>query len=153
MLEHRVLLVQTRTASARQPIVDGEGLPLGFVHWSRSGSRSWWRLFGDCVLEVHEQEDESLLFTLHRAWSFLPRCEVRDADGQPVGSVLGRLIQDRFGRTLAAFQEGVFRNPTQLVLAELTPTADGLRLAFRDDIAGEPFLKMLLLAAALKMAR
>jgi hypothetical protein len=154
MLEYRVLLVQSRTDAAVQPILDGDGgQPLGFAQWPTKPARLWWPAFGQCVVEVHEQEDASLLFTVHRAWSLLPRREVRDADGQPVGSLLGRLIQDAIGRPVATWHDGVFRNPYQRVLAEITRVADGLRLSFSDDIAGEPFLKMLLLAATLEMTR
>jgi hypothetical protein len=152
MLEQRVLLVRPRTASALQAIVDGEsGAPLGFVHWKAETPSFWWRLFGGCVLAVHEHEDEPLLFTLRRAWSLLPRREVRDAEDQPVGSLFGRLVHDRFGRPVAALQDGLFRSPRRRILAELATTPEGLRIAFSPDIAGQPFVKMLLLAAALQM--
>ena len=152
MLEHRVLLLRSCTASAMQSIVDGDsGVALGFARWVPTVPRAWWRVFGRGVLEVHEQEDEPLLFTVRRAWSLLPRREVRDAEEQTVGVLLGHLIHDRFGRLLAALENGVFRNPYQRDLAELTATNEGMRLTFGDDIAGEPFVKMLLLAAALQM--
>jgi hypothetical protein len=153
MLEHRILLVQLRTASDVQGIFDGEdGTPLGFVRWFAEGSGSWWLPFGRCLLAVHEREDEPLLFTLHRGWSLLPRREVHDADGQLVGSILGRVIHDRYSRPVAAFGEGVFRNAYQRVLGELNATAEGWRLLFSNDLAGEPFVKMLLLAATLSFA-
>jgi hypothetical protein len=156
MLEHRVLLVRRPAASAVRDIVDGDsGIPLGFVRRVAEASGSWWPLFGRSVLAVHEHEDEPLLFTIRRAWSLLPRREVRDADGGPVGSLLGRLIQDHHGRTLAALQTDngsvSFRSSTRRTLAELTTQADGLRIEFRPEIAGEPFVKMLLLAAALEI--
>jgi hypothetical protein len=150
MLEHHALLVQSRTSAAVQTILDGDGgLALGFAHWPPQAPRAWWPSFGHCLVEVHEQEDEPLLFTVHRAWSLLPRREVRDADGHPVGSLLGRLIQDALGRTIAAWQDGVFRNPYQRILADLAPSSGGMRLSFADDLNGEPFVKMLLLAATL----
>ena len=150
MLEQRVLLVRPRTASALQAIVDGEsGAPLGFARWEAAAPPSWWPLFGRGVLAVHEQEDEPLLFTIRRAWSLLPRREVRDAEDQPVGTLLGRLVHDQYGRAVAVLQNGIFRGPRQRVLAEVATTTDGLRLAFRADIADEPFVKMLLLAACL----
>lgn len=151
MLEHRVLLLRWRT-SAVQSIVDADsGAQLGFARWQTPAG--WWqRLLGGPVLAVHEQEDEPLLFTVHRAGSLWPRREVRDAEEQPVGCILGRLVHDRFGRLVAALQEGLFRNPYQHVLAETARTAEGVRLTFGEDVAGEPFIKMLLLAAALQMA-
>jgi hypothetical protein len=152
MLEQRVLLLRPREASASQAIVDGDtGAPLGSARWETEANGFWRRRFGRAVLAVHEHEDEPLLFTIRRAWSLLPRREVRDADGHFVGSLLGRLVQDRYGQTVAALQNGVFRSPQQRPLAELTSSADGLRVSFRADIAGEPFVKMLLLAAALQM--
>jgi hypothetical protein len=62
----------------------------------------------------------------------------------------GRLILDRYGRLLAALENGLVRAPDQHVLADLVSTADGQRLTFHDDISGEPFVKMLLLAAVLQ---
>jgi len=151
MLEHRMLLVRPRTASAVQTIVDGDsGAPLGFARWEAEES-AWRRFFGRRLLAVHEHEDEPLLFTIRRAWSLLPRREVRDAEGQVIGSLLGRLVHDHFGRTIAARQGGLFLSPNQRPLAETTTTVDGLRVLFSAEIAGEPFIKMLLLAAVLQM--
>jgi hypothetical protein len=153
MLEQQVLLVRPCTASAKQAIVDGEsGMPLGFVRWKDELTSSWWP-FGRCLLAVHEHEDEPLLFTLHRAWSLLPRREVRDAENQPVGSLFGRLIHDRFGRPLGSLQDGLFLSPRRRLLAELKITPEGLLLSFSPDIGGQPFVKMLLLAATLQMVR
>ncbi|HTU89653.1 MAG TPA: hypothetical protein VMF69_06110 [Gemmataceae bacterium] len=153
MLEHRILLVRSRTpVPAVRDIVDGDsGAVLGYARWEPEPAPWWRRLFGQGVLAVHEQEDEPLLLTIQRAWSLLPRRQVCDAEGQPVGALLGRLIHDRYGRLLAALENGVFRAPDRRALAELSATAEGLRLTFSDDVAGEPFVKMLLLAAALQM--
>lgn len=152
MLEHRVLLVRSRTLSSVQAIVDGDsGAALGYARWEREPSPWWRRMFRRNVLAVREQEDEPLLLTVHRTWRLRAcRC-VCDAEGRPVGIVLGRLIQDCRGRPIAVLENGVFRSPDRRVLAELVPTAEGLQLTFSDDIAGEPFVKMLLLAAALQM--
>jgi hypothetical protein len=153
MLEHRVLLVRSRTPSSVQAIIDGDsGAALGYARWEAGPSPWWRRVFGGGVLAVHEQEDEPLLLTIHRGWSWLPRRRVCDAEGKPVGDLLGRIIHDRYGRPLAALENGVFRAPDRRALAELASTAEGLRLTFSDDIAGEPFVKMLLLAAALSEA-
>jgi hypothetical protein len=154
MLEHRVLLVRSRTLSSVQAIVDGDsGAALGYARWETEPSPWWRRLFRRGVLAVHEQEDEPLLLTIHRGWSWLPRRCVCDAEGQPIGALIGRIIHDRYGRLLAALEDGAFRAPDRRALAEVVPTTEGLRLTFSDDIAGEPFLKMLLLAAALQMTR
>lgn len=150
MLEHRILLVRSRLPVPVRDIVDGDsGAALGYARWETEASPWWRRLFGRGVLAVHEQEDEPLLLTVRRACSLLPRRNVCDAEGQPVGDLLGRIIHDRYGRSVATLEDGVFRAPDRRVLAELAATAEGLRLTFHDDIAGEPFVKMLLLAAAL----
>lgn len=153
MLEHRVLLVRTRSpVPSVRDILDGDsGAALGYARWQTEPSSWWRRMFGCGVLAVHEQEDEPLLLTVRRVWKFSTRRRVCDADGQPLGDLLGRLIYDRYGRPLAALEDGVFRAPDYLVLAELAATAEGLRLTFHDDIAGEPFVKMLLLAATLQI--
>jgi hypothetical protein len=153
MLEHSVLLVRR---GATRAIVDGDsGAPLGFARWQTEWPGAW-RIFARAVLAVHEQEDEPLLFTVRHAWSLLPRNEVRDAEGNLVGSLLGRFTYDRFGRQLAVLSGengGVFHSPEQRPLAELTVSADGLRIAFHAEVAGQPFVKMLLLAACLVPAR
>jgi hypothetical protein len=150
MLEHRVLLVRSRTPSSVQAIVDGDsGAALGYARWERTPSAWWRRAFCRGVLAVHEQEDEPLLLTIHRGWGWLSRRRVCDAEGKAVGVLFGRIIHDRYGRLLASLENGVFRGPDQSVLANLVRTEEGLRLTFSEDIAGEPFVKMLLLAAAL----
>jgi hypothetical protein len=161
MLEHHVLLVRSRTASPTgampepqvRAIIDGDsGAVLGYARWETEPSPWWRRMFSGSLLAVHEQEEEPLLFTIRRAWGFIPRREVCDADGHPVGSLSGRIIQDRHGRHLAVLVNGVFRDANQHTLAELSTTPEGLRLTFGNGIAGEPFVKMLLLAAALLVA-
>lgn len=150
MLEHRVLLVRWRASSAAQAIVDGDsGAALGYARWEMERIPWWRRLFQCGVLAVHEQEDEPLLLTIRRGWSWPWRCRVCDAEGELVGGMIGRSIHDRYGHLLAIFEDGVFRASDHRALAEMTRTAEGLRVTFSGDIAGEPFVKMLLLAAAL----
>jgi hypothetical protein len=152
MLEHRILLLRPRPLVPRvRDILDGDsGATLGYARLEIEASSWWPRLFGRGVLAVHEQEDEPLLLTIRRAWKLSARRHVYDAEGQPIGDLLGRLIHDRYRRPLAALEHGVFRAPDRRALAELAATEEGLRLTFHDDIAGEPFVKMLLLAAALQ---
>jgi hypothetical protein len=161
MLEHHVLLVRSRTASPTgatpepqvRAIVDGDsGAVLGSARWETEPSPWWRRMFSRSLLAVHEQDDEPLLFTIRRAWGFIPSREVCDADGHTVGTLIGRIIHDRHGRPLAVLKNGVFHDAGQHTLAELSSTPEGLRLTFGNGIAGEPFVKMLLLAAALQVA-
>ncbi len=155
MLEQRVLLVQPRTAAATQPILDAEsGRPLGYARWRPPSSGPWWRRLVPAVVAVHEQEDEPLVFTVHRGWGLWPRREVRDADGRPVGSLRGGRVLDAGGRPVAELAaidgtgELVFRGRGGRELARLTSGPDGLRLAFSPEL-GDPFVRMLFLAAAL----
>jgi hypothetical protein len=155
MLEQRVLLVAPRGAAATQPILDGEsGRPLGCARWRPPPAAPWWRRLAPPVLAVHEEEDEPLVFTVHRGWGLWPRHEVRDADGRPVGSLRGGCLRDAGGRPVAELAAGegkgerVFRGRGGRELARLTPGPEGLRLAFNPDV-GDPFVRMLLLAAVL----
>jgi hypothetical protein len=155
MLEQRELLLPP-AAAPRRPILAGDsGAAVGFACWRPADSVPWWRRPWRRVLEVHEQEDEPLLFTVRRCWTLLPRREVRDADGWRVGTLLGPLLEDDRGHRLAVRTweaergAGVFRSRRGVALAWAAPEGDALRLTFADAVADEPFVKMLLLGAAL----
>jgi hypothetical protein len=157
MLEQRVLLLRPPDPSGRRLITDpATGAPLGFARrHCPTGSRWWQRLRP--VLAVHEHEDEPLVFTVRRCWTLLPVREVREAEGRRIGLLQGTLIQDGFGQNLAVRLWGpdrkrtVYRGPDGLDLAELAPGASGLCLTFPEALDSDPFLKMLLLAAALSL--
>src|SRR5438270_10365669 len=94
MLELQSLLLQPwTTASGRRPrgaaaraVVDpATGQPLGLAR-APDGTGPWWRRLTQPTLAVYETEDESLLFTVHRAWPLARRWEVRDADGRWLGA-------------------------------------------------------------------
>jgi hypothetical protein len=158
MLEQRSLLLRPRREGARQTIADADtGSALGFVSWSKAPASPWWRCLLRWELAVHEQEDEPLLFTIHRPGWLLGRLQIRDADGHPVGVVLGRRILDRFGYPLAQLsaknsQGGIFRAADQRALAEMDRGPEGLRLVFGPEVATDPFAKMLLLAVVVVAA-
>jgi hypothetical protein len=159
MLEQPVLLLRPRKTSRRQAIVAADtGEPLGFARWPAGAENLWWPLSGRPVLAVHEHEDEPLLFSVYRCWSLLPRREVCDADGHHVGILAGPQVRDRFGRRLAVLHREAnrrtasFLSPDGRSLGRVTAGADGVRVAFGPEVAGDPFAKMLLLAAALSTA-
>jgi hypothetical protein len=132
------------------------GAPLGFAGWRRGGGL-WPRWLAAPVLAVHECDDAPLLFTVHRLWGLSGRWEVRDADGHVLGLLAGALIKDRLGRNLAlcdhpADGAGRARDRDGRELMTVTQTAEGTRVAFAPAAEGNPFLKMLLLAAALVRA-
>jgi hypothetical protein len=186
MLEHDRLLLRPRPAAPATPpggahenpgrtcdIFDpATGGLVGFA-CRPTAARSWLRWFSRPALEVHEAEDEPLLFTAYRLRGFTPAWDVRDADGHPVGTLRafrlrlagglstghnagGTLIQDRFGRRVAVFErapgsaaEGRFVDPDGEGLGSLTRSSHGTLLTFAGRLGGEPLTKMLLLAAAL----
>jgi hypothetical protein len=127
---------------------------LGFARRDPWPGPPWWRVLVPPVLAVHEQEEQPLVFTVRRAWGLLLRRQVRDADGHPVGGLRGASVESAWGRTVAILRPGenpgerVFRTPQGAELARLTPTPQGLRVTFAAGL-DDPFLKMLLLAAAL----
>jgi hypothetical protein len=152
MLETPILLVRPSDPSGVRAILDtATRKPLGYA---RPGRRPWWGL-GPAVLEVHEQEDEPLLFTLRRGWGLTPRHEVRDAEGTPVGLVDGRFLRDGWGRCVAVGEEGpggrAFRDAGGRLLARVARRPDGVEVGFTEAVAADPFAKMMLLAAALGM--
>jgi hypothetical protein len=161
MLEEPTLLLRPWTGSARasaggrrdiaHPVT---GAALGFARWRPSGRPPWRRWFDAPVLAVHEAEDEPLLCTVQRFWWFGPFWEVCEADGHRVATVTRDQITDRYGRPLALRRRGrhgtvAWARPGGGELALLTNGADGIRLHFAEDLAGRPFAKMALLAAAL----
>jgi hypothetical protein len=154
MLEQRALLLPPSSA-ARRPILGDSGAALGFAVWRQAAPLPWWRRAWRSVLEVHENEDESLLFTVRRCWTLLPRREVREADGWRVGTLLGPLVDDERGRRLAVRsleadrRTSTFRSRRGAALAWIAPEGEALRLTFGELVEGEPFVKMLLLAALL----
>jgi hypothetical protein len=155
VLERAAVLLRPVENGANWPIACAEtGQPLGFARRPPQPARPWWRRLRPPPLAVHELEDEPLVFTVRRPWFLSPRREVRDADENPVGSVRGSRVENIYGRTLATLVrasepgERVFRTPGGYELARLSPSPEGLRLAFAPGV-DDPFLRMLLLAAAL----
>jgi hypothetical protein len=131
------------------------GKSLGFACPRIPRGPSWLRWLARPALEIHESEDESLLFTLYRPWLHLRAWEVIDAEDHLVGGMRKNRVLDRFGRVLAVAaslpEKGSFqlRSADGLELAELLTTERAACLHFALDLAGNPFAKMLLLACAL----
>lgn len=164
MLEHRTLLLHPWTpappAGADRPfesreIVDAAtGRRLGVARrLLAEGSLFAW--IAGPVVEVCEADDEPLLFTVQRAWPLAPRWEVRDADGHRVAVVRRNLVLDRHGQPTAWAHRvpedgGIqFCDRDGVELAFLRQTGRGAELAFTEELDGEPFVKMALLAAVL----
>jgi hypothetical protein len=161
MLEEQTLLLRPWTGAgaargARRDVVHpSTGRLLGFARKQSSGLPAWRSWLDVPVVAVHEAEDEPLLCTVQRFWWFGPTWEVREADGHRVAALTREHLTDRWGRPLAVRRRGqggavVWARPAAgSTLALLTPGDGDLLLRFADDIAGQPFAKMALLAAAL----
>ena len=155
LLERKVLMLALRVASGRRAILDPEnGTPVGSI---RRRPRLGWRArFTRRVIEVQELEDDSLLCTVRRCWSLAAWYEVRDADEHLVGWHGGPLLLDRAGHRVAMREDeaeaGMSRyvSPDGMTLARLAWQGEDALLTFADEIAEEPFVKMLLLAAAVR---
>jgi len=128
------------------------------------------------ILEVREIEDESLLFTLHKRKGLLPLgkwsyWDVRDAEGSIIGTlecrkhrelsgwvastlardVLGQLVlalerwPDGMDVPVRVLQPGAPASLTELAM--VCQREEGVRIEFAESLQGEPFAKMLVLAA------
>jgi hypothetical protein len=109
------------------------------------------------ALEIRETDDEPLLFTLLRPWFHNRAWEVFDAEDRPVGSLRGNLVRDRFGHHLAEVEQLAGGNGFRFgsrdgnELAVLRPDDAGSQLIFAEDLLGDPFARMLLLAGGLAL--
>lgn len=141
-----------RMEMATRRILDADtDQPLGLAR--RHGSL-WSGKLTRLRLEILETEDESLVSTWHgpswlrRAW------EARDADNVLIGHFRKGRLWDRLGRVLAEMRhdgedEIYFLTPGGQELAALVRKVDGWALTFAAELENEPFVKMLLLGAAL----
>jgi len=153
MLELSRLLIEPLGPDGVRGIVDGDsGGRVGFATWRPSRYSWWWP--GSPTLSVHEQLDAPVVFTVHRRWNWPPRREVRDAEGNSVGELIGDWVRDQTSRRVATRvrREGhaaAFLDAEGTPLASYWVDGDGMHFDFAPEVAGEPFLKMVLLAAAL----
>lgn len=152
MLERARLMVRDALADGSQPIEDpATGVALGSAR-PTAGPALW--LLAWPVLEVREAEDAPLVFTVRRTWSLLSRYEVRDAEGRPVGSLAGRFVMERTGRQFATLgPDGAFRTRDGNILARVMYANRGTEISFSEVLAADPYGKMLLLAAVLRVVR
>jgi hypothetical protein len=163
MLETTCLLVQPWVAAPSGGSAEGRpsrlildaasGKQLGLARLGWRRSLAW---FVHPQVTVAESPDESLLFTLHRTLLPPRAWYVHDADGGWVGTVYRRHIRFHSGRPLARIEPlagsggETYRNPEGRELAVLRIIGPNRQLTFADWLGGNPFLRMLLLAAALR---
>jgi hypothetical protein len=147
------------------------GRAVGFACAPAAGG-GWWRWLMRPVLEVHESEDASLLFTISRAWALAPRWEVRDAEGRRLGVFDPYNVAPATGTTPARGPgtagphapappdvlvlepvPGSFGREVELPplpqLVAVSRTADGTLVVFAPGAVENPFARMLVLAAVL----
>jgi hypothetical protein len=158
MLEHSELLLRVQEADSAVPqvaILEGAtaGL-LGSARWHGGRGRlAWLRWWAPPLVRVHESEDEPLLMSLRRGWG--ARWLVQDADAIPVGRLCGGLLLDRKDIGIAVLRrapsrtEAVYEDTLGQVLATTTRQAGGVQLTFLPEAPASPFVRMVLLAAAL----
>jgi hypothetical protein len=155
MLEQkRLLLSRWGPDGVRAILAADTGQPQGFACWRSRAGLPWWRRLGRSVLEVREQEDQPLLFTVRRCWTLWPNYEVRDAEDRLVGYLVGTTLYDRSGQKLAvrcSSETGtLFQDGNGLPLAQWESRPENDQLAFLPDVQDNPFSKMMLLAAVLQ---
>jgi hypothetical protein len=146
MLERGRLLIRTAGPTDGHSIEDADtGETLGTARRVR---RSSW-LPQLCVLEVRETDDAPLVFTVERAWSLSARYVVRDAEGRPIGSLSGPVVEGPGKYLFAVFEaDGGVYGKSGIELARVSRTGTGTAIAFTDAV--DPYVKMLLLAAVLR---
>lgn len=154
MLEHHALLLLPPDAKGSRSIraAKAPSQTLGFA--CRRDPEGIWSWLDYPVCEVHEEEDAPLLFTVRRRWTWPARFDVRDAEDVLVGSLVGRFVLNEFNRRIAERRRlsnclVALYGPVEEPLATLEAGAAGLRVTFHAETERDPFVKMLLLAAAL----
>jgi hypothetical protein len=119
---------------------------------------SWWPRLGGggWNLEVHEKEDDSLLFMMSRRWVLGESWLVCDADRRRVGKLCGDWLRDAFGRRLAVLGtrdggiSGRWCDVEGRELGTFGQADQGVLATFHPTTAENPFVRMLLLATLLR---
>lgn len=160
MLERARLILgpwETAPGPPERPILDGHTERVLGVVRRRSVRPAWLRWTARPVWHVLEAPDESLLMTLHGSWIWQRSCTVYDAEPRLIGALRGgRLFNhdDRFWAQSRSHSErgaGRFVSAQGLELASFHPHAQGTLLAFQPLLEGDPFAKMLVLAATIRV--
>lgn len=123
--------------------------PLGFAEWRDACSVTWLRHILPGSLEVFETDDESHLLSLTAPSVWRRGWRVRDAEERVIGRVRGDLLLDEIGEMLGHFEGGRLFNRYGMELGNLEISEGSCIVAFQSALDGNPFARMLLLAAAL----
>jgi hypothetical protein len=131
------------------------GRCLGLAGWQRPRFLDRFRWWPRGPLAIHEDEDAPLVFTVRPLWRLGTAWEVREADGHDVGLLTRKLLKDALGHKLAYLAQeargtGIrICTPGGQEWMTLYLEAEDLRLTFAEAVDGQPYRKMMLLAAAL----
>jgi len=115
-------------------------------------------LFSRPAFEVYETEDASLLFSLCRPWLFSWTWDVFDAEVRHVGIIHRAQVFDGAANHLgvmnlaSAGDRGNFTIGNGVELANFELRELEMQLNFCPAVDGEPFVRMILLAALLALA-
>jgi hypothetical protein len=155
MLEQTALLIEPWDGALPRRILDAATrASLGLVRTGRP-TGFWARWLQLPSLEVCETDDLALLCRIRGHWGQPWRWSVQDADEHFVGCLDREAVTDRSGQTVAVRQPIAggtserFLSPAGVELGVREQGAEGVRLSYAVWLEGEPFARMLLLAAAL----
>ncbi len=151
MLEHHQLWLTSPRPDGSILIRSApEGPLLGQADWLPG---SW---FTPAMLEVREYDDAPLLLRIRRAWTLRRRYHLHDADDLHVGSVQSDALLSPYGGPvawrLASGDGAVYHLIDGPLLATERRDRAGRRMNFgAGEETGNPFLRMLVLAAVLTL--
>lgn len=136
-----------------RPIIDpATDAPLGFVRAVRLRP---WRWLTAHRLDVLETEDASLLMSLRHPWLGLGRWHVVDAENRRLGIVQLPHVLDgdrgRLGNVETDGETHRFRRVSGEVCATYETSERGLAVCHAVDADPNPFLRMVILGAALAL--
>ena len=141
-----------RTGWGRPVSEPATGTPLGFV---RATKVRPWRWLTAQRLDVLETEDASLLMSLRHPWLGCGRWHVIDAENRRLGVVqLPHVLDGDRGRLgIVEVERGIgrFRRMSGEVCATFDSNGGGLTIRHAVDSDPNPFLRMVILGAALAL--
>jgi hypothetical protein len=155
MLEQVHFLIQRGEGETAWTIADAEtNRPLGLARWRPWSGPLWLSWLAQPTLDVFENEDEPLVFTVRRLWGLSSKWEVRDADGQRIAEVRHGLVLDAFDQFWARLERSADGSTIRFLghsqeLARATWSEEGIRFAFAPPVESYPLVKMALLAVVL----
>lgn len=122
--------------------------PIGFAAWRADSTPGWFHQLLPSWLDVFETEDASHLCSVEAPWLWRRGWRVRDAEERLVGRVWGDWLHDDGGELLGRFEHGKLLSMAGLELGGFARVEGVCTVQFQPALEGNPFGRMLLLAAA-----